>query len=172
MLDLLAAKGSVEILTFLKKQEKPVTISVINSYFQSQQTDIDLTTGTIYRRVTELQLAGFIMKNKDNTIFLTKFGDEKISDIQGKEIRLKRSPRDILNVIQEEPHISVQEIQQHGFSPVTIKKYVEELKELELVEEEKETHKKVGRPKKSFILTKKGVKALKKQEELEKELEK
>ncbi len=138
MLDLLAAKGSVNILLFLEKHKKPVTISEINTHFQSQEPRKTLTTATLYRRIKELHLAGFITKNKAKKILLTDFGKEKITDIQRKEICLKRSRRDILNVIQEEPSISVQEIQQHGFSPVTIKQSVEDLKELALVEEDLE----------------------------------
>ncbi len=177
MLDLLAAKGSIEILTFLNSEGKPVTIAEMNTFFQSRKTGKALTTATLYRRIKELHLAGFITKNKAKQILLTDFGKEKIADIQGREIRLKRSRRDILNVIQEEPSISVQGIQQRGFSPVTIKQSVEDLKELALVKEDlekktKDTKKRVGRPKKSYKLTKKGVKALKKQEELEKELNK
>ena len=173
LLDLLAAKGSVEILTFLKSTNKAVTITEMSSYFQSQKGTKTLTTATLYRRVKELQLAGFITKNKAKKLVLTEFGEEKISDIQREEIRLKRSRRDILNVIQEEHSISVQDIQSRGFSPVTIQQSVEELKNLALVEQDLENKplinkKKVGRPKKLYKLTKKGKQTLKKQEELEK----
>jgi DNA-binding HxlR family transcriptional regulator len=177
LLDLLAAKGSVEILTFLKSANNPITITEMSSHFQSQKGTRTLTTATLYRRVKELQLAGFITKNKAKQIVLTEFGEEKISDIQREEIRLKRSRRDILNVIQKAHSISVQDMQNSGFSPVTIQQSVEELKNLALVEQDFENkpvlkRKKVGRPKKLYRLTKKGKQILKKQEELEKELNK
>ncbi|MHA1979353.1 MAG: winged helix-turn-helix transcriptional regulator [Candidatus Hodarchaeales archaeon] len=177
MIDLLAARGSVEILIFLNTHNESIPILEINNYFQSEGRELRLTSATVYRRVKELQLAGFIEKNKTNEVSLSKFGREKLIDIQGKEIRLKRSRREILNVIQEEEGISVNELQQRGFSPTTIKQSIDDLAQLDLIKQYVEKtmslgSKRVGRPKKRHQLTKKGLKALKKQEELEEELKK
>ena len=177
MIDLLAARGSVEILLFLKSLSEPIPILKINTYFQSKEANLKLTSATVYRRVKELQLAGFIEKNKENKVLLTKFGRKKLIDIQGEEILLKRSRREILNVIQEQEGISVQELQQRGFSPTTIKKSYDDLEQLDLIKRyvvhaKSLGSKKVGRPKKRRQLTKKGLRVLKKQEELEEELKK
>ena len=177
VIDLLAARGSVEILLFLKTRDEPIPILEINKFFQSKGNKFRLTSATVYRRVKELQLTGFIEKNKANKVSLSKFGREKLSDIQRKEIRLKRSRREILNVIQEQEGISGMELQQRGFSPTTIKRSIDDLEELDLIkqyiEEAKNiSFKKVGRPKKRHQLTKKGKKVIKKQEELEEELKK
>ncbi len=177
MIDLLAARGSIEILIYLKNQENPVSIPGINSYFQSKKSKLNLTSATIYRRVKELQLAGILEKTTNNAIELTKYGKEKLSDVQEREYRLKRSRREILNVIQEQEGISVRELQHYGFSPTTIKRSIDDLEELELIKQYVEeamklSPKKVGRPKKRHQLTKKGLKVLKKQEELEEELKK
>jgi Mn-dependent DtxR family transcriptional regulator len=177
LIDLLAARGSVEILIFLNTRNEPIPILEINSYFQSNRSKLRLTSATVYRRVKELQLAGFIEKNRTNKVILTKYGKEKLSDIKGKEMRLKRSRREILNVIQKEEGISVMELQQRGFSPTTIKQSIDDLKQLDLIKHYSGKamslrSKKVGRPKKRHQLTTKGLKALKKQEELEEELKK
>ncbi|PWI48319.1 hypothetical protein CEE45_07645 [Candidatus Heimdallarchaeota archaeon B3_Heim] len=177
MIDLLAARGSIEILLFMNTRDEPISILEINTFFQSEGSQLKLTSATIYRRVKELQLAGFIEKNKANKVFLTKYGKEKLKDIQGKEIRLKRSRRKILNVIQEQEGISVYELQQRGFSPTTVKQSIEDLEDLNLIKQYIEEAlqilpKKAGRPKKRHQLTKKGLKVLKKQEELEEELKK
>ena len=77
MIDLLAARGSVEILLFLKTQKEPIPILEINTFFQSEGRKFRLTSATVYRRVKELQLAGFIEKNKVSKVLLTKFGKER-----------------------------------------------------------------------------------------------
>ncbi len=176
MIDLLAARGSVEILMYLNALDEPIPILKINTHFQSMSR-LNFTSATIYRRVKELQLAGFIEKNDANKVLLTEFGKKKLADIQGKEFRLKRSRREILNVIQEQEGISVTELQQRGFSPTTIKRSIDDLEDLKLIkqyvdEAKSFSSKKVGRPKKRHQLTKKGMKILKKQEELEEELKK
>ncbi|MHA1978010.1 MAG: winged helix-turn-helix transcriptional regulator [Candidatus Hodarchaeales archaeon] len=177
MIDLLAARGSIEILLYLKTLNEPVPTSEINTHFQSEESNLRVTSATLYRRVKELQLAGFIEKNKSKEVMLTKFGREKLIDIQKKEIRLKRSRRNILNTIQEQEGISVLELQQSGYSPSTIKQSIDDLEQLDLIKQYVEkarniSSKKAGRPKKRHQLTKKGLKVLKKQEELEEELKK
>ncbi len=177
MMDVLAAKGCVEILFYMKSLNTPVRIPEINQYFNSESSKTRLTTATVYRRVKELQLVGFISKNRDNKVFLTDYGQKCLLDIQGEEIQLKKSRRGILNVIQREITISMREIQNHGYSPVTIQRSVQDLEHLELVEKdlkEKSTQlqKKVGRPKKLIKLTKKGKEYLKVKEKLEEDLKK
>jgi len=177
MMDVLAAKGCVEILFYMKSLSTPVTIPEINQYFNSEGSKTRLTTATVYRRVKELQLVGFISKNRENKVFLTEFGQKSLLDIQREEIQLKRSRRGILNIIQREITISMSEIQNHGYSPVTIQRSVQDLEHLELVEKnlkEKSTQlqKKAGRPKKLIKLTKKGKNYLKIKEKLEEDSKK
>ena len=173
LMDVLAAKGSVEILRYLNSANKPIPIPEINQFFNFKKSKSRLTTATVYRRVKELQLVGMISKTKDNKVYLTDYGYQCLLEIQGREIRLKSSRRDILNIIQQKKDISIKEIQNHGYSPVTIQRSVQDLEELELVEKdlkdkELEEERKVGRPKKKFKLTKKGIEYLKIKEKLEK----
>jgi DNA-binding MarR family transcriptional regulator len=177
MMDVLAAKGSVEILFYMKSLNIPVSIPEINQYFNSEKLKTRLTTATVYRRVKELQLVGFISKSRDSKVFLTDYGQKCLLDIQGEEIQLKKSRRGILNIIQREITISMSEIQNHGYSPVTIQRSVQDLEHLELVEKdlkEKSIHpqKKAGRPKKLIKLTKKGKNYLKIKEKLEEDSKK
>ena len=114
------------------------------------------------------------VKNQENQVFLTDYGYKCLLEIQGEEIRLKSSRRGILNIIQQKTNISIQEIQNHGYSPVTIQRSVQDLEQLELVEKNLmdkalEKQKKVGRPKKKFRLTKKGKEYFKIKEKLEEE---
>jgi predicted transcriptional regulator len=174
MMDVLAAKGSVEILNYLKSLSVPATIPEINNFFNSERVKMRLTTATVYRRVKELQLLGMITKDKQNKVFLTAYGHKCLLDIQGDEIKLKSSRRGILNIIQEESVVSIQEIKTHGYSPVTIQRSVQDLEQLELVkkntgEKSSKLHKKAGRPKNLIKLTEKGKKYLRKQEKLEKD---
>lgn len=172
MMDVLAAKGSVEIMKYLKSVNRPIAIPDINQFFNTESSNSRLTTATIYRRVKELQLVGIISKNQLNKVILTEYGFKCLLDIQGEEIKLKKSRRRILSIIQREKSISVQEIQNYGYSPVTIQRSVQDLEQLDLVEKNlKEKaivkQKKAGRPKKMFKLTKKGKKYLKTKEKLE-----
>jgi DNA-binding PadR family transcriptional regulator len=174
MMDVLAAKGSVEIMNYLKSLNKPMTIPEINQFFNSENSMTRLTTATIYRRVKELQLVGMVTKSHSNDVFLTDYGLKCLLEIQGEEIRLKKSRRGILTIIQEKKTISIREIQNYGYSPVTIQQSVHDLEQLDLVEnalKEKAIvkQKKVGRPKKTFQLTRKGIKYLKTKEKLEEE---
>ena len=172
-MDVLAAKGSVEVLSYLRLKKKAIKIPTINHYFNSEQSKTRLTTATIYRRVKELELLGMLTKNNEGEVSITEYGKKCLLEIQGEEIRLKKSRRDILNVIQAEEEINVQKIQDYGYSPVTIQRSVQDLEELDLVEKNrnegsKRKQKKVGRPKKLIKLTEKGKKYIEKQEKLEK----
>ncbi|MHA1946142.1 MAG: hypothetical protein ACXAC6_18255 [Candidatus Hodarchaeales archaeon] len=172
MMDVLAAKGSAEIMNYLKSVNKPTTIPEINRFFNSESSKAHLTTATVYRRVKELQLVGIISKNQSNKVILTDYGFKCLLDIQGEKLKLKKSRRGILNIIQQKKNVSVQEIQNHGYSPVTIQRSVQDLEQLDLVEKNlKEKtiakQKKAGRPKKMFKLTKKGKEYLKTKEKLE-----
>ncbi len=171
MIDLLAAKWTLEILRFLDSHKNPIKIAEINSHFQNKQVEVK-TTATIYRRVKELQLAGIIKRDSDNKISLSDYGKKNLIEFQKQELRLKKSRRDILQNIPANESISRSQLQTQGFSPVTIQKSVEELEKLDLVEKVVNKPDKVGRPIKQFRLTKKGMKVLKKHSEYEDEIKK
>jgi DNA-binding HxlR family transcriptional regulator len=176
LIDLLAAKGSVEILRLLKSVDEPVSIPEINAYFQSQRSGANLTTATLYRRIKELELAGFLTKDESNRVSLSILGKEKLPDL-AEDYYLKRSQRAILIIIQEEEGISVKGLTKYGFSPNTIQKAIEILQSKNLIIQYLDKpvfkpHLKPGRPQKLHKLTKKGLDFLKRQKELEKEFKK
>jgi len=171
MMDLLAAKWTLEILKFINDQKNPIKITKINSYFQKRQVEVK-TTATIYRRVKELHLAGILMRDSENRIYLTDFGKKNLAEIKKQEIRLKKSRRAILQKIPTRKSISRSELQTKGFSPVTIQKSMVELQNLDLVEQVVKKPEKVGRPEKQFKLTKKGLRILRKHSELEEKISK
>ncbi|MHA1974111.1 MAG: hypothetical protein ACTSW1_14020 [Candidatus Hodarchaeales archaeon] len=169
MFDLLAAKGTIDILLYLAKYDKSVIkVSDLNRELQKQ----NLTTATIYRRIKELELAGLISRDEKNAIKLTKKGFEAIASSTNKgrirtELTIRRASRRMLIVLERHGNLSITELQQYGFSPTTLQKSLEELKQNKLVETEKEPPSKAGRPKKKIKLTTKAKNYLKKQEELE-----
>ena len=171
MLDLLASTGTVEILEYIK--EHPESSSVdINKHFTEKKSKGQLTTATIYRRLKELELAGFIIRHPpdSNTFILT----QQAIDILDQQIlkhpeitELKRSHRALLREIKQREGVGVVELQQTAkMSPTTINVGLQKLGNLGLIEQIKNhvikekamKSKKAspGRPQKRIRLKKKG----------------
>ncbi len=173
MLDLLASTGTVEILEFIKKHPESSSVD-INNHFTEKKTSKQLTTATIYRRLKELELAGFIVRQPpdSNTFTLTQQAidilDRQI--LQHPEItELKRSHRSLLREIKQREGVGVVELQEVArMSPTTINVGLQKLNNLGLIEqiknhvapskEETKKSKKArpGRPLKRIRLKKKG----------------
>jgi DNA-binding MarR family transcriptional regulator len=181
MLDLLASKGTKEILEFIRKHPKSTSVD-INTYFRSDEAPELLTTATIYRRLKELELAGFIIRQPpdSNTFILTQQAidilDQQI--LQHPEItELKRSHRALLRQIKQHKDANVIELQKKALmSPTTINVGLQKLSNLGLIEPVKAELKKPikalkrpGRPKKRHRLTRKGEKVYEAQTKLEEE---
>ncbi|UCG04112.1 MAG: hypothetical protein JSW11_09010 [Candidatus Heimdallarchaeota archaeon] len=188
MFDLLASKGSKEILEYIREQmkEKPddrKSSSVdINAHFTGDEAPEMLTTATIYRRLKELELVGFIIRQPpdSNTFILTQQAidilDRQI--LQHPEItELKRSHRSLLRQIRQHKNANVIELQEKAqLSPTTINVGLQKLSNLGLIEPIKVDKKKPigslkrpGRPKKRHKLTKKGEEIYEAQAMLEEE---
>ena len=185
MLDLLASKGTVEILEYIKKHPESSSVD-INKHFTEKKTSKQLTTATIYRRLKELELAGFIIRQPpdSNTFILTQHAidilDQQI--FKHPEItELKRSHRALLREIKQREDVNVVELQEAArMSPTTINVGLQKLSNLGLIEQIKnhvtrskrkgsaKTSKKMGpgRPKKRHRLTKKGEDVYEEQERL------
>ena len=180
MLDLLASKGTKEIMEYIR--EHPESSSVdINNHFSGDRTPEMLTTATIYRRLKELELAGFIIRQPpdSNTFILTQQAidilDQQI--LEHPEItELKRSHRALLRQIKQHKNANVIELQEKALlSPTTINVGLQKLSNLGLIESVKIDKKKPisqkrpGRPKKRHRLTKKGEEVYEAQTMLEEE---
>lgn len=186
MLDLLASKGTIEILEYIRSKSKPISSTKINKHFSKENTSVSLTTATIYRRLKELELAGFIIRHPpdSNTFILTP----QAEDILDRQIfkhpeitELKRSHRALLREIKQREGVNVVELQEKAkMSPTTINVGLQKLSSLGLVEQFKNHEAPLkekpllktrgrGRPKKRHKLTKKGEKVYKAQIKLEKE---
>ncbi|MHA2246843.1 MAG: hypothetical protein ACXADY_18000 [Candidatus Hodarchaeales archaeon] len=174
MLDLLASTGTVEILEYIRKNPEESSSVKINQYFTKIDTSEQLTTATIYRRLKELELAGFIMRQPpdSNTFILAP----QAIDILDQQINkhpeiteLKRSHRALLREIKQREGVGVVELQQTArMSPTTINVGLQKLDNLGLIERiknhvapSKEATKKSkkagpGRPLKRIKLKKKG----------------
>ncbi|MFX0122488.1 MAG: hypothetical protein ACFFAE_02540 [Candidatus Hodarchaeota archaeon] len=182
MLDLLASKGTKEILEYIREHPKKSSVE-INAYFTSEETSELLTTATIYRRLKELELAGFIIRQPpdSNTFILTHQAidilDQQI--LQHPEItELKRSHRALLRQIKQHKDANVIQLQKKAMmSPTTINVGLQKLSNLGLIEPVKVNKKKIaikalkrpGRPKKRHRLTKKGEEVYEAQTMLEEE---
>lgn len=185
MLDLLSAKGTIEILEFIKNNPNKKSAEINKSL--TSKIEKSLTTATIYRRLKELELAGFVSRDppESNQYVLTNQGENIfIQHIQKQpEIgQIKRSHRKLLREIEEQEGINVVQLQTTGLSPTTINKGIQDLAGMGLVEQysrkneiTKEDHKpkkrsvfKRGRPKIRHKLTKKGKKIAEEQKEIEK----
>ncbi len=176
MLDLLASTGTKEILEFIRSQSQPIRSTEINKHFTEKGTSISLTTATIYRRLKELELAGFIIRRPpDSSTYILTPQAEDILDrqiLQHPEItELKRSHRALLHQIKQHKDINVVELQEKAkMSPTTINVGLQKLSSLGLIKPEFPVEKKImgpGRPKKRHKLTKKGEKVYKVQKKLE-----
>ena len=188
MLDLLASKGTREIMEYIRTHPESSSVD-INDHFTSDKAPEMLTTATIYRRLKELELAGFIIRQPpdSNTFILTQQAidilDQQI--LQHPEItELKRSHRALLRQIKQHKNANVIELQEKALmSPTTINVGLQKLSNLGLIEPVKIDMKKPvgslkrsdhskkgpGRPKKRHRLTKKGEEVYEAQTALEEE---
>lgn len=186
MLDLLSAKGTVEILQFIKENPKKKS-NEINKAFTERENP-SLTTATIYRRLKELELAGFIKRDPPSSkfFFLTQEGEDVLTKHVQKQpeiVQMKRSHRALLHEIEQQEGINVVQLQTTGLSPTTINKGIQDLAGMGLVEqyssknvfkEKEQPSKKAalfklkrGRPKIRHKLTKKGKKISEEQKQIE-----
>ncbi|MFX0015222.1 MAG: MarR family transcriptional regulator [Promethearchaeota archaeon] len=201
MLDLLASKGTEEILKFLRKNPKKTSVE-INRHFIEQRKEYEKvvqkrkqkgnyhsessvifpTTATIYRRLKELELAGFIIREPpgSNQFSLTQQAMDMLDRelLQHPEItELKRSHRALLHQIKQHKDANVIELQEKALlSPTTINVGLKKLINLGLIEQAKaepkgpiRSLKRPGRPKKRLRITKKGEKVYMMQAKLEEE---
>ncbi len=187
MLDLLASKGAIEILKYLEKNPQKRS-SEINSFL----TKKGFTTATIYRRIKELEVAGFFIRDPPGSKTFTL--SPKAKSILEERIRrqpvlleLKRTYRSLLHQLQEKESLNVQELQvESNLSPNTVVQGLQELQDLGLVEQVKNSvipsvkseepikqkrslKSGPGRPAKLHRLTKKGKEVYKEQKKLEEE---
>ncbi|UCG89887.1 MAG: MarR family transcriptional regulator [Candidatus Heimdallarchaeota archaeon] len=176
MLDLLASTGTKEILEFIRNQSQPIRSTDIDKHFTEKGATIPLKTATIYRRLKELELAGFIIRQPpgSNTFILTPQAEDILDRqiLQHPEItELKRSHRALLHQIKQNRDVNVVELQEKAkMSPTTINVGLQKLSSLGLIKPEYQLEKKIkgpGRPKKRHKLTKKGEKVYKAQKKLE-----
>ncbi len=184
MLDVLAAKGTITILEFIK-ENSPVKSSRINEAL-TMKGDLSLTTATVYRRLKELELVGLIQRDPPDSkkYILSEQGIDILTHHlhQQPEIaQMRRFHRQLLREIEQQEGINVVQLQSTGLSPTTISKGIQDLTELGLVKQyrkrdlivEKEVKSKgipvfkPGRPKIRHKLTKKGRKIAEEQKEIE-----
>jgi DNA-binding PadR family transcriptional regulator len=184
MLDVLAAKGTITILEFIK-ENSPIKGSEINEAL-TKKGDKSLTTATVYRRLKELELVGLILRDPPDSknYIISEQGIEILTQHvqQQPEIaQMRRSHRQLLREIEQQEGINVVQLQSTGLSPTTINKGIQDLTDLGLVEQyrsrdimaEKEFKSKKapvykpGRPKIRHKLTKKGKKIAEEQKEIE-----
>ena len=177
MLDLLASKGTKEILQYIREKSKPPSSTQINKHFTKGGTIISLTTATIYRRLKELELAGLIIRQPpgSKTFILTQQAND-ILDRYPEMTHLRKPHREVLQQIKQYKDANVVELQEKALlSPTTINVGLQKLSELGLIEQIKIDPKKPikslkrGRPKKRHRLTKKGEEVYEAQTMLEEE---
>ncbi|MFW9904916.1 MAG: hypothetical protein ACFFFH_11330 [Candidatus Thorarchaeota archaeon] len=181
MLDLLASKGTKEIMEYIRKHPESPSVE-INAYFTDKEASVKFTSATIYRRLKELELAGLIIRHPpdSNTFILTQQAinilDQQIP--QHPEItELKRSHRVLLRQIKRHKNANVIELQEKALmSPTTVNMGLQKLSNLGLIEPVNVDKKKPirslkrpGRPKKRHRLTKKGEEVYETQTMLEEE---
>ncbi|UCE14108.1 MAG: hypothetical protein JSV04_02755 [Candidatus Heimdallarchaeota archaeon] len=188
MLDLIASKGTKELLEYIRDHPKEENTSVsINAYF-TKDASIQLTTATVYRRLKELELAGLIIRDPpdSNTFILTPQAADLLDNqiLRHPEItELGRAHRALLRQIKQSEGAKVVELQEIAqMSPTTINVGLQKLSNLGLIEQiknhiprpseqpklSKKKKTKPGRPAKRHRLTKKGKEVYEQQQKLEK----
>ncbi|MFX0210009.1 MAG: hypothetical protein ACFFDT_28775 [Candidatus Hodarchaeota archaeon] len=185
MLDLLAARGTKKILEFLEKNPGQ-KINEIHSYLLTLQNDNEskLTIATLYRRIKELEVAGFIVRDPpgSKTFILSSKATSILEErerLRPVLTQLKRPYRALLHQLEKKEVLNVQQLYRESqLSPNTAIQGLEELQDLGLVEQisihsstsEKEVRsKKVGRPAKMHRMTEKGKRVYKTLRKLEEE---
>ena len=191
MLDLLSAKGTLEILNYLKsnpqKTAPDINQEINENPFYSFRGKV--TTATIYRRIKEMELAGLILRDppysKSYSLTLEGFNIlEKELISQPEFSQLSRSQRILLEEIHSNEGINVVALQDTTYlSPNTVVQGLRELDKLNLIEEAESYSKivenydkkeineknKPGRPTKRIKLTKKGKKVYEEQKSIKKQ---
>ncbi|MFW9855521.1 MAG: winged helix-turn-helix transcriptional regulator [Candidatus Thorarchaeota archaeon] len=191
MFDVLAAKGTRQILEYISRNPNQ-TSSDIHHQLRSE-----LTTATIYRRLKELELVGFIAREPphSNSLILTERGQiilERYIRTQPELGELRRTRRAILHHLKEDPTVNVAELSERAqISSRTLNKELKELSEMGLVEIQrnspasipttgpdrdvpppvklKSKKRRRGRPAKRHRLTRKGERIYLRQKQLEEE---
>jgi DNA-binding IclR family transcriptional regulator len=185
MFDLLAARGIKKILEFLEKNPKQ-KVSEIQNYLLTlpNEDESKLTTATLYRRIKELEVAGFIVRDPpgSKTFILSSKAKtilEERERLRPVLAQLKRPYRALLHQLDKKEVLNVQQLYKESqLSPNTAIQGLEELQDLGLVEQisihslssKKEVRsQKVGRPAKMHRITEKGKRVYKTLRKLEEE---
>ena len=184
MLDLLAAKGTIEVLEFIQANPGHSSSQIINDLTSNS----NLASATLYRRIKELELAGLIIREPDGSKFfiLSSQGiDILMKQEVNKELRqLKRPHRALLQEIEEQQQAKVVDLKElTSYSLSYVNQAVGDLSQLGLIEEvtdekplsaqepstpSSRRKPKPGRPAKLHQLTTKGKKLIKAQMKIEK----
>jgi len=191
MLDLLSAKGTLEILNYLKSNPQKSAPEINREINENSLYSFrgKVTTATVYRRIKEMELAGLILRDPPHSksYSLTPEGLdllEKELVSQPEYSQLSRSQRILLEEIDLNEGINVVALQDTTqLSPNTVVQGLRELSKLDLIEEtdfyskttrtreKEEIYKKnkPGRPTKRIKLTKKGKKIYDEQKSIERQ---
>ena len=174
---LLEQKDSKIIVKTLLETRK--TVKELNEYFLTTKI-IAISTATLYRRVKELYLAGFLEKLEDgsytvsdigktayNELFSQKYNLDEIQNnisLLVRQINQKESY--ILKNLQKHPSYTSGLVQDLSISPNDLLQFLENLIRLKLIEVVEKPGKKPGRPKKVYRLTDTGKHILQELEDL------
>ncbi len=184
MLDLLAAKGTLDVLEFIQANPGLLSSQIINEL----TTNSNLTSATLYRRIKELELAGLITRKPVGSkfLFLSPQGVDILTKQEvNKELRqLKRPHRTLLQEIEEQEQVKVVDLKElTPYSLSYVNQAIGDLSQLGLIEEVTDENPlpiqepsppsakrkpKPGRPAKLHQLTAKGKKLIKAQKKIEK----
>jgi len=155
------------------------TMKELNDYFLSNK-ERHISTATLYRRVKELYLAGFLDKMDDgsykasnhgrmayNELFNDKKNSDKLENNSSVLVRkLTGKESYVLQKLQVRPSYTSGLISSISISPNNLLEILENLIQLQLSEVIEKTGQKPGRPKKIYKLTERGKLILQELEEL------
>lgn len=145
------------------------TIKELNEHFMTTNI-LNISTATLYRRVKELYLAGFLEKLEDGSYTASDYGrtaynelfnkNEQSSEIQNSisEVVRQLSKKDayILQKLHKRPTFTSGILKEISISPNDLLKVLDYLLQIGLIEVVEKPRKKPGRPKKVYRLTNTG----------------
>ena len=163
---LLEQKYSKEIIEILLK--KHMTIPELNE--SNETKNLSISTATLYRRMKELTLAGFLEKLEDGTYTVSTFGEKTYNelfsaknssndlqkDISGLLSELSHKQSYVLHKIQQKPAYTSGLLQEISISPNELTEIFKILMHYNLIEIIERPGKKPGRPKKMYQISEKG----------------
>ena len=178
---ILEQRDSREILKTLLYTKK--TVKELNEYFLTKK-NLNISTATLYRRVKELYLAGFLEKLDTGSYIASDHGKMAYNELFNSNKQLTKIKENtaeyirqltgkeslILEKLRKRQYYTRSMMDEISISPNNLIQILDNLLQLQLIEVIEKPRKKPGRPKKIYRITDRGKLILQQIEEIKRKI--